>query len=85
MINDMGIQSSLRTKDTLGTGPLSILCSEVVPISEVHDFSFHFDCIILNKLVNELKYMIRAVEMIIKWLVCSVFSVNIAQAEFCCF
>ena len=26
--------------------------------------------------------MIRAVEMIIKWLVCSVFSVNIAQAEF---
>ena len=26
--------------------------------------------------------MIRAVEMIIKWLVCSVFSVNIAQAEY---
>ena len=26
--------------------------------------------------------MIRAVEMIIKWLVRSVFSVNIAQAEF---
>ena len=26
--------------------------------------------------------MIRAVEMIIKWLVCSVFSINIAQAEF---
>ena len=29
------------------------------------------------KLVNALKCMIRAVEMIIKWLVCSVFSINI--------
>ena len=27
----------------------------------------------------------RAVEMTIKWLVCSVFSINIAQAEFFCF
>ena len=44
--------------------------------------STHFDCIILNKLVNALKCKIRAVEMIIKWLVCSVFSINIAQAEF---
>ena len=26
--------------------------------------------------------MVRAVEIIIKWLVCSVFSVNLAQAEF---
>ena len=26
--------------------------------------------------------MVRAVEMIIKWLICSVFSINIAQAEF---
>ena len=47
--------------------------------------SIHFDCIILNKLVNALKCMIRAVEMIIKWLVCSVFSINIAQTEFFCF
>ena len=68
-------------KGHLGNGPL-VLCSEVVPILEVHDFSIHFDCIILNKLVNALKYMIRAVEVIIKWLVYSVFSVNIAQAEF---
>ena len=68
-------------KGHFGNGPL-VLCSEVVPISEVHDFSTHFDCIILNKLVNTLKCMIRAVEMIIKWLVCSVFSINIAQAEF---
>ena len=45
-------------------------------------FSTHFDCIILNKLINALKCIIRAVEMIIKWLVCSVFSINIAQAEF---
>ena len=52
-------------KGHFGNGPL-ILCSEVVPISEVHDFSTHFDCIILNKLVNALKCMIRAVEMIIK-------------------
>ena len=52
----------------------------VVPITEVHYFPIHFDCIILNKLVNVLKCMIRAVEMIIKWLVCSIFSVNIAQA-----
>ena len=37
-----------------GNGPL-VLCSEVVPISEVRDFSTHFDCIILNKLVNALK------------------------------
>ena len=66
-------------KGHFGNGPL-VLCSEVVPISEVHDFSTHFDCIILNKLVNALKCMIRAVEMIIKWLVCSVFSINIAQA-----
>ena len=65
-------------KGHFGNGPL-VLCSEVVPISEVHDFSTHFDCIILNKLVNALKCMIRAVE-IIKLLVCSVFSINIAQA-----
>ena len=52
-------------KGHFGNGPL-VLCSEVVPISEVHDFSTHFDCIyILNKLVNALKCMIRAVEMII--------------------
>ena len=38
-------------KGHFGNGPL-VLCSEVVPISEVHDFSTHFDCIILNKLVN---------------------------------
>ena len=25
---------------------------EEIPISEIHDFSTHFDCIILNKLVN---------------------------------
>ena len=71
-------------KGHFGNGPL-VLCSEVVPISEVHDFSTHFDCIILNKLVNALKCIIREVEMIIKWLVCSVFSINIAQAEFFCF
>ena len=71
-------------KGHFGSGPL-VLCSEVVPISEVHDFSTHFDCIILNKLVNVLKCIIRAVEMIIKWLVYSVFSINIAQAEFFCF
>ena len=68
-------------KGHFGNGPL-VLCSEVVPISEVHDFSINFDCIILNKLVNAL---IRAVEMIIKWLVCSVFSINIAPADFFCF
>ena len=68
-------------KGHFGNGPL-VLCSEVVPISEVHDFSINFDCIsYLNKLVNALK-CIRAVEMIIKWLVYSVFSVNIAQADF---
>ena len=33
-------------KGHFGNGPL-VLCSEVVPISEVHDFSTHFDCIIL--------------------------------------
>ena len=74
----------------LGSCKLSILtplvlCSEAVPISEVHDFSTHFYCIILNKLVNALKCIIRAVEMIIKWLLCSIFSINIAQAEFFCF
>ena len=37
-------------KGHFGNGPL-VLCLEVVPISEVHDFSTHFDCIILNKLV----------------------------------
>ena len=58
-------------KGHFGNGPL-VLCSEVVPISEVHDFSTHFDCNILNKLVNALKCIIRVVEMIIKWLVCSV-------------
>ena len=58
------------------------ICVVTVPISEVHDFSTHFDCIILNKLINALKCIIRAVEMIIKWLVCSVFSINIAQADF---
>ena len=52
-------------KGHFGNGPL-VLCSEVVPISEVHDFSTHFDCIILNKLVNALKCIIRAVEMIMK-------------------
>ena len=34
------VQSSLRTKDSvtlIGNGAL-VLCSEVVPISEVHDF-----------------------------------------------
>ena len=46
-------------KGHFGNGPL-VLCSEVVPISEVHDFSIHFDCIILNKLVNALKCMVRA-------------------------
>ena len=71
-------------KGHFGNGPL-VLCSEVVPISEVHDYSTHFDCIILNKLINALKCIIRAVEMIIKWLVCSVFSINIAQADFFCF
>ena len=55
-------------KGHFGNG-LLVLCSEVVPISEVHDFSTYFDCIILNKLVNALKCMIRAVEMIIKWLI----------------
>ena len=75
------VRDSLNTveppnKGHFGNGPL-VLCSEVVPISEVHDFSTHFDCIILNKLVNALKCMIRAVEMIIKWLVCSIFSINI--------
>ena len=35
-------------KGHFGNRPL-VLCSEVVPISEVHDFSTHFDCIILNK------------------------------------
>ena len=38
--------------------------------------------LIVLSLVNALKCMIRAVEMIIKWLVCSIFSINIAQAEF---
>ena len=71
-------------KGHFGDGPL-VLCSEIVPISEVHDFSTHFDCIILNRLVNALKCMIRAVEMIIKWLVCSIFSIKIAQAELFCF
>ena len=46
-------------KGHFGNGPL-VLCSEVVPISEVHDFSTHFDCTILNKLVYVLKCMIRA-------------------------
>ena len=64
-------------KGHFGNGSL-VLCSEVVPISEVHDFSTHFDCIILDKLVNALKCMIRAVEVIIKWLVCSVLSINTA-------
>ena len=69
-------------KGHFGNGPL-VLCSEIVPISEVHDFSTHFGCIILNKLVNALKCMIRAVEMImsIGWHVLF-FSINIAQAEF---
>ena len=35
-------------KGHFGNGPL-VLCSEVVPISEVHDFSTHFDCIILEQ------------------------------------
>ena len=68
-------------KGHFGNGPL-VLCSEVVPISEVHDFSTHFDCIILNKSINAQKCIIRTVEMIIKWLVCSVFSINIIQADF---
>ena len=50
-------------KGHFGNGPF-VLCSEIVPISEVHDFSTHFDCIILNKSVNALKCMIRAVEII---------------------
>ena len=33
-------------KGHFGNGPL-VLCSEVVPISEVYDFSIHFDYIIL--------------------------------------
>ena len=35
--------------------------------------------VFLNKLVNVLKRMIRAVEMIIKWLVYFIFSINIAD------
>ena len=46
-------------KGHFGNGPL-VLFSEVVPISEVHDFSIHFDCIILNKLVNALKCMVKS-------------------------
>ena len=42
-------------KGRFGNGPI-VLCSEVVPISEVHDFSTHFDCITL---VNALKCMIN--------------------------
>ena len=49
-------------KGHFGNGPF-VLCSEV------HDFSIHFDCIILNKLVNALKCMIRAVEMILNQMV----------------
>ena len=41
-----------------------------------------FQSILIDKLVNALKCMIRAVELIIKWLVCSVFSVNIARLNF---
>ena len=76
-----GIQSSLRTKDILGTGLLSFARR----LSLSQRFMIFQPILIvlsLNKLVNALKCMIRAVEMIIKWLVCSVFSVNIAQAEF---
>ena len=77
----MSMRSTVEppNKGHFGNGPL-VLYSEVVPISEVHDFSTHFDCIILNKLVYKCTEM--AVEMIIKWLVCSIFSINIAQAEF---
>ena len=46
-------------KGHFGNRPL-VLCSEVVPISEVHDFSIHFDFIFPNKLVNALKCIIRA-------------------------
>ena len=35
-----------------------------------------------HMVVSALKCMIRAVEMMIKWLVCSVFSIDIAQSEF---
>ena len=65
-------------KGHFGDGTL-VLCLEVVPISEVHDFSTHFDYIILNKFNSKCtECIIRAVEMIIKWLVCSVFSINTA-------
>ena len=69
LLDDTGYTVEPPNKGHFGNGAL-VLCSEVVPISEVPDFSTHFDCIILNKLINALKCMIRAVEMIIKWLVC---------------
>ena len=40
-------------KGHFGNGPL-VLCSEVVPISEVHDFSTHFDYIVMNWLYRTL-------------------------------
>ena len=55
-------------KGHFGNGPL-VLCSEVVPISEVHDFSTHFDCIILKQVSKCTEMHNKAVEMIIKWLV----------------
>ena len=71
------IQSSLRTKDTLGTGLLSFARR----LSLSRRFMI-FQSILIVLSLNALKCMVRAVKMIIKWLVCSVFSVNIAQAEF---
>ena len=65
---DVSITVEPPNKGHFGNGPL-VLCSEVVPISEVHDFSTHFDCIILKKLINALKCMIRAVEMILNQVV----------------
>ena len=70
------IQSSLRTKDTLGTGLLSF-ARRLSLSRRFMIFQPIFDCMILNKLVNALKSIIRAVEMIIKWLVCSIFIINI--------
>ena len=77
-LDHIHVQSSLRTKDTLGT----VLLFFARRLSLSRRFMI-FQPIILNKLVNALKCIIIAVEMIIKWLVSSVFSINIAQAEFC--
>ena len=81
----MYIQSSLRTKDTSGTGLLSFVGRLSLSQRFMIFQPILIVAVILNKLVNALKCMIRAVEMIIKWLVCSIFSINIAQAELFCF